>query len=236
MPDAGGGSSIEMWLSEHEDPGMDSTLQDRVHEELRWENGLDPSRLTVGVHARTVTLGGSVRTYPEKQAAGLAACRVPRVQRVINQLRVELAPGHVRPDDLLLEEVTRVLEWDTLVPNGRVTASVAEGCVTIGGDVDWDHQRVAAEHAVSPLMGVRAVDNQITVRPKWMTGELQTSVTAALRHRHDLHTQHVHVETVRGVVVLQGYVPSLAERAAIERVAWQAPGVLGVVNELSIER
>ena len=69
-----------------------------------------------------------------------------------------------------------------------------------------------------------------------MTGELQTSVTAALRHRHDLHTQHVHVETVRGVVVLQGYVPSLAERSAIERVAWQAPGVLGVVNELSIER
>lgn len=236
MPDEGGGSSIEMWLSEHDDPGMDSALQERVHEELRWESGLDPSNIRVGVNARTLTLGGSVRTYPEKQAAELAACRVPRVQRVINNLRVNLAPGHARPDALLLEEVARVLEWDTQVPAGRVQASVARGCVTLTGEVDWDHQRVAAEHAVSPLLGVTAVDNRITVRPKWTTGELQTAVTAALRHRHDLHTQHVHVETVRGMVVLQGYVPSLAERTAIERVAWEAPGVLGVANELSIER
>src|SRR5512147_1832940 len=154
MPDAGGGSSIEMWLSEHDDPGMDSTLQDRVHEELRWESGLDPSGITVGVNARTVTLGGSVRTYPEKQAAELAACRVPRVQRVINRLRVDLVPGHARPDALLLEEITRVLEWDTQVPAGRVQASVADGCVTLTGEVDWDRQRVAAEHAVAPLLGV----------------------------------------------------------------------------------
>lgn len=236
MPDEGGGSSIEMWLSEHEDPGMDSALQDRVHEELRWESGLDPSGITVGVNARTVTLGGSVRTYPEKVAAGLAACRVPRVQQVINNLRVDLAPGHTRPDARLLEEVTRVLGSHTLVPAGRVQASVAGACVTLSGDVDWDHQRVAAEHAVSPLLGVKAVDNRITVRPKWTTGELQTTVTAALRHRSDLHMQHVHIETVRGVVVLRGYVPSLAERTAIERVAWEAPGVLDVANELSIER
>src|SRR5574342_62674 len=131
MPDEGGGSSIEMWLSEHEDPGMDSALQDRVHEELRWESGLDPSNIRVGVNARTVTLGGSVRTYPEKQAAELASCRVPRVQRVINNLRVNLAPGHVRPDALLLEEVARVLEWDTQVPAGRVQASGAGGSVTL---------------------------------------------------------------------------------------------------------
>lgn len=236
MDEAGGGFSIEMWLSEHEDPGLDSELQDRVVEELRWESGLDATEILVGVNARTVTLGGSVRTYPEKQAAELAACRVPRVQRVINNLGVDLAPGHSRPDDVLLEEVARVLEWDTLVPGGRVRAAVTEGCVTLSGDVDWDHQRVAAQHAVTPLMGVRGVDNRITVRPKWTTGELQTAVTAALRHRRDLHTQHVRVETVRGMVVLQGHVPSLAERTTIERVAWEAPGVLGVVNELSIDR
>lgn len=236
MDDAGGGSSIEMWLSEHEDPGLDSQLQDRVLEELRWETALDPSDITVGVNARTVTLAGSVRTYPERLAAEQASCRVARVQRVINNLSVDLAPSHGRPDDQLREEVARVLEWDTLVPGGRVLASVAGGCVTLSGEVDWDHQRVAAEHAVTPLMGVKAIDNRITVRPKWTTGELQTTVTAALRHRSDLHIQHVHVETVRGMVVLQGRVPSLAERSAIERVAWEAPGVLGVVNELSIER
>lgn len=236
MEDLGGGSSIEMWLSEHEHPGLDSELQDRVVEELRWESLLDCSEITVGVNGRVVTLSGSVRTYPEKLAAELAACRVPHVQGVANNLTVELVPGHARPDDLLREEATRILEWDTLVPAGRVRTSVTDGIVILSGDVDWDHQRVAAEHAVTPLLGVRGVDNRITIRPKWMTGEFQTSVSAALRHHQDLHTEHVHVETVRGMVVLQGHVPSLAERAAIERAAWQAPGVLGVVNELSIER
>ena len=235
MPDMGGGSSIELWLGEHDHPGLDSELQERVREELRWETGLDASSVTVGVDERVVTLGGSVRTYAEKVAAQQAASRVPRVQRVANDLSVHLAPSQVRPDAQLLEEITRILEWDTLVPAGKVLAAVAGGSVTLHGEVDWNHQRLAAEQAVAPLVGVRALENRITVRPKWATGELQTTVTASLRHHHELHTQHVHVETVRGVVVLQGCVPSLAERAAVERLAWDAPGVLDVVNELAID-
>jgi osmotically-inducible protein OsmY len=37
-------------------------------------------------------------------------------------------------------------------------------------------------------------------------------------------------------VLLRGHVPSLSERQAVERAAWDAPGVLGVVNELTIDR
>lgn len=236
MQDAGGGSSIELWLCEHDDAGLDSELQDRVREELRWEHGLEAASIRIGVDARIVTLSGAVRTYAERVAAEQAARRVPRVQQVVNHLRVDLAPEQARSDALLLDEVNRVLEWDTLVPGGRVRATVAAGCVTLDGEVDWDHQRVAAEQAVTPLMGVRSIENRITVRPKWTTGELQTEVSAALRHHRELHLQHVRIDTVRGLVVLSGQVPSLAERSAVERAAWNAPGVLGVVNELTIGR
>ena len=232
----GGGSSIELWLAEHEDPGLDSKLRERVQEELRWEPGLDSSSIVLESRDRAITLLGSVRSYPEKVAAERAAARVPRVQQLTNRLHVELPPGHERPDATLLEEATRVLAWDALVPAGRVRTTVCEGCVTLEGQVDWDHQRVTAEQAVQPLIGVKAVENRITVQPKWVTGELQEEVTAAVRHRHEWHTRHVRIETVRGVVVLRGRVPSLAERSAIEHAVWNVPGVLGVVNELTIDR
>lgn len=236
MYDEGGGSSIELWLGEREDAGLDSELQDSVHRELRWERCLDPSNLTVEVRDGCIALGGSVRSYPEKVAAEQAASRVPHVQRVVNQLHVDLPPGAAVSDTALLEEVTRVLGWDALVPADRVRAVVDDGCVTLRGEVDWDHQRIAVEQAVAPLIGVTDVENHITVRPKWTTGELRPEVTASVRHHRELHTQHVRIEAQGGMVVLQGHVPSLAERAAVERVAWSAPGVVGVVNELIIER
>jgi osmotically-inducible protein OsmY len=236
MYDDGGGSSIELWLGEREDAGLDSELQDRVREELRWERRLDASSITVAVHERRVTLGGSVRTYPERLAAEHAAARVPRVQQVVNHVSVDLVAGQERSDAALLEEATRVLGWDALVPAGRVRALVDDGCVTLRGEVDWDHERVAAEQAVTPLLGVRAVDNHITVRPKWTTGELRPEVAAAVRHHRELHTQHVSVQAQSGIVVLRGHVPSLSERSAVERAAWDAPGVIGVVNELTIDR
>jgi len=235
MYDEGGGSSIELWLCEREDAGLDSELQDAVHRELRWEQRLDPSSITVEVRQRCVTLGGSVRSYPEKASAEQAASRVPHVQRVVNQLSVDLPPGTVVSDTALLEEVTRVLGWDALVPADRVRAVVEDGCVTLRGEVDWDHQRIAVEQAVTPLIGVTDVENHITVRPKWTTGELRPEVTASVRHHRELHTQHVRIDAQCGMVVLRGHVPSLAERSAVERAAWSAPGVVGVVNELTID-
>lgn len=232
----GGGSSIELWLGEREDEGLDSELQDRVLTELKWERQLDASNVTVEVRDRRVILGGSVRTYPEKVAAEQAAGRVPRVQHVVNELSVDLAQGHERSDAALLEEVTRVLGWDALVPADRVRATVTDGCVTLRGEVDWDHQRVAVEQAVTPLLGVTAVENHITIRPKWATGELPQQVIDAVRHHRELHTRHVRIEALRGMIVLRGHVPSLYERSAVEHVAWDAPGVVGVVNELSIDR
>jgi osmotically-inducible protein OsmY len=236
MYEDGGGSSIELWRCEREEAGLDSELQDRVHEELRWERRIEPSNITVEVRDRCVTLGGSVRTYPERVAAEQAASRVPRVQRVVNQTQVDLVPEHERSDAALLDEITRVLGWDAVVPDGRVRALVDDGCVMLRGEVDWDHQRLAVEQAVTPLVGVRSVDNFLTVRQKWATGEVRPEVTAAVRHHRELHTRHVQVDAQGGMVLLRGHVPSLSERQAVERAAWDAPGVLGVVNELTIDR
>lgn len=236
MEHTGGGSSIELWLAQRDDPGLDSKLRRTVRKELDWEPGLDPSGIEVDACDRAVTLRGVVRSYPEKVAALAAAARVPRVCRVIDEIRVNLPARQVRSDETLLAEVTNVLSWDAQVPMDHVAVSVNAACVTLEGWVEWDRQREAAERAVRPLVGVRGIENRLAVRPKWVTAELQPAVLAALRRHQELHTRRVTVDTRQGVVRLRGRVPSLAERSAIESTVWNVPGVTEVVDELAIER
>ena len=232
----GGGSSIELWFAESQEPGLGSELQRRVKEEMRWEPGLDPSGIAVEVCDCVITLQGHVRSYPEKVAAERAAARVPRLQQLINRLRVELAPGDERPDAVLADESARVLSWDALVPAGQIRVTVAQGCITLEGLVDRAQQREAAEQAVQPLIGVKHVENRITIRPMWTSQELQPEIVLALQRHRELHTRRVRADARGGIVVLRGRVPSIAERSAIEHAMWSVAGVTGVVDELTIAR
>ena len=232
----GGGSSIELWLADREHPGLDAELRRLIRDELEWQPGLDPTGIELDVRDCAVTLRGSVRSYSEKAAALEAAARVPRVCEVTDEICVQLAATHARSDAALLEEVVNVLAWDAMVQAEHVHVSVRDGIVTLEGWVEWDHQREAAERAVRPLIGVRGIEDAITVRPKWTTGELQPAVMTALRRHRDLHTKRVTIESRNGVVRLRGRVPSLAERSAIEHAVWNVPGVTGVVDELAIDR
>lgn len=233
MIEPGGSYSTEIWLSEHEDAGLASTLQHEVWEELTWELEGGTADLAVYVSNRQVTLVGRVGRYPDRVAAERAARRVPKVADVINMIQVELAAAERRPDEVIADEVTRVLEWDTVVPAERLAVTVREGHVVLTGEVDWDHQRIVAEDVVAPLQGVMGVSNMITVAPKWTTGEIKPSVVAALRRAH---AKGVHVDTHGGVVELSGQVNTLAERSEIEHAVWRVPGVVGVTDSLQVRR
>ena len=152
----------------------------------------------------------------------------------VMQSLVELADE--RPDAVLADESARVLSWDALVPAGQIRVTVAEGCLTLEGEVDRAQQSEAAEQAVLPLIGVKHVENRITIRPMWTSQELQPEIMLALRRHRELHTRRVRVDARGGIVVLRGRVPSIAERSAIEHAMWSVAGVTGVVDELTIAR
>lgn len=233
--ESSGGFAFELWRVDGEENGLSSELQNDVWEELRWEPELEGccDRLFVGVSGSRVTLYGAVRSYPQKAVAGRAACRVPGVVDVTNELRVELHATDIRTDGSIADEVRRVLEWDTLVDQDRIAVEVRDGTVTLSGQVDREHQRTAAEQAVEPLVGLTGIVNRITVRPMHVTGELQSRVVAAVRR---IQAKHVKVETTGGLVELRGWVPSLAQRNQIEYVVRDIPGVTDVDDEVKIQR
>jgi osmotically-inducible protein OsmY len=228
-----GGMSNELWLSHPLDTQPQVQLQERIWDELRWQPETDIADVNVWVEDFVATLSGSVPSYCASIAVQQAAERVRGLRAVSNQLRVVLPAADCRVDGALAAAVANALEWDIRVPHVKLSARVVDGWVTLGGSVERQCERAAAEHAVSYLTGVRGISNAIMIEPARKPLEFQRLAKAALE-RIELHGSHISLETRDQSVTLRGRVHSLAERQAAERAVWDVPGVVSVEDLLTV--
>jgi len=212
----------------------DAELQQDVMNELKWEPIVKAAEIGVAVKDGVVTLSGYVDSYVKKWAAERAAARVFGVRAVTEAIQVRLPGSLKRSDEDIARAVANVLEWNVLVPHGRVKVQVQDGLVTLSGEVDWGYQKFAAEEAVRYLMGVVWFSNQITVKPTVKPQDLKDKIVSAFRRNALLDSRRITVETRGGWVILSGSVRSWGERAEAQWAAWAAPGVFEVENNIII--
>jgi len=112
--------------------------------------------------------------------------------------------------------------------------SAKNGRLTLTGDVPYHYQRDAAYNAVRSLVGVKDVNNHIRIRPIVSAGEVTTQIENALVRNAETEARNIHVATDGGKVTLTGNVHSWSERDEVTRVAWAAPGVHQVQNDLIV--
>jgi osmotically-inducible protein OsmY len=216
----------------------DQDIQSDVLDELTWEPRVRPNEIGVTVNEGVVTLTGSVDSYAKKWAAERAAHRVSRVRAVANDLAVRIATAAEKSDPEIATAATRALEWDAFVPVEVLDVTVADGWVTLHGQVEWEYQRRAAERAVGRLTGVRGVSNGITVRPTVRADgrDLAERIVDALARNGATETEGISVQVHGDTAVLAGLVHSIPEREEIERVVWSAPGIREVHNHVTVGR
>jgi len=212
-------------------------LQHDVLEELEWEPSLDAAHIGVAAtQPGVITLTGSVATYAEKVAAERAAKRVSGVRAVANDIEVHPVGSFRRSDTDLAQAVLRALEWDIAVPEEKIKARVADGWVTLEGDVALQFQRAAAENAVRRLNGVCGVTNliRLQIRPTVQPAEVKNRIETALRRSAEIDARGIQVDASDSTITLRGKVRTWAERDEAERAAWAAPGVAAVKDELMV--
>jgi len=144
------------------------------------------------------------------------------------------ANGRVRGDTEVAQAAVRALEWDVMVPNERIQVRVADGAVRLEGNVEWQYQKSAAEHAVRGLAGVRGIYNAIQVTRRAMPSDVKNRIEDALKRSAEVEARGIQIEALDGKVVLRGKVHSWTEREAAEAAAWAAPGVSNVEDRLTV--
>lgn len=211
----------------------DHELQKRVLEQLDFDPAIDSSHIGVAAHDGIVTLTGHVPSYRHKVRAAAAAGIVKGVDGVVDALTVEL-PGHREtPDEIVARRAHERLAHNADVPIERIHLSVADGVVTLRGDVDWEFQRAAAANDLHQLGCVRGVRNEVTIKPPVEAIEASESVRRALT-RCGFGSDTIDVRTVGSEVRLSGAVTSWSERRLAEEAAWSLPGVSQVDNRITV--
>lgn len=211
-------------------------LQERVIDELNFDPAVNAAHIGVSVHGTVVALNGHVESYAEKFAAERAARRVKGVTGVAQEIEVRLPADKKTADDEIAQRAVKMIDWNVALPPGRVKVKVEHGVVTLEGTVEWDYQRVEAEYDVRKLSGVKAVINELTVRPRVDAGDIHAKLMAAFERSAEVEANRITVEVIGGKVILGGKVDSWIERQEAERAAWSVPGVTSVEDQIAIGR
>lgn len=211
----------------------DARIQDDVRNELLWDPSVTSSEISVDAKGGVVTLRGAVPHYFEKILAEKAAQRVGGVKGIADEIEVSLDSTYKRHDGDIVEAANNALKWAYQIPEG-IRISVENGWVTLRGEADWDYQRNAAKDAVSDLMGVTGVTNEIKLKSHIQSSDVKTRIEEALKRSAEVEGRNITVEVNSDEVSLSGNVNSLAEVEDARVAAWNAPGVTRVINNLQI--
>ena len=210
----------------------DLDLRSDIEEELRWDSTIDARKIGVAVIDGIVHLTGEVRTYTDKWRAERAVERVDGVRGIANDIEVVLAGEHTDAD--IAKRAANKLDWNLTVPRGAVSVKVDNGWITLKGEVPFDYQRRAAERVVRDIPGVKGVSNLISLKPSAAPTNIKGEIEKTFRRQAALDAQNIIIDVSGSTVTLRGSVRSWAERRDAERIAWAAPGVTLVKNEIRV--
>ncbi len=121
----------------------------------------NPAEVAVAERDGTVTLRGSVGSPRQRRAAVIVAQSVRGVRAVEDELRVD-PRDHWQDNEIRGAALQALMSTDG-VPDDRIDVAVADGWLTLRGEVKHQHDNDAAFNAVSGLPGVGGITNEVKV-------------------------------------------------------------------------
>jgi osmotically-inducible protein OsmY len=212
----------------------DFDLKEMIVDALDFEPSVNAAHVGVIVKDGIVTLTGHVPTFAEKTTAEQVVARIKGVRGIAQEITVRPAGTALTADDEIARRSIEVLRWNTSVPHEQVQVKVAQGWLTLSGQVPWHFHREAAERALRGLAGVVGITNALTVVPSASQHDVRSRIEEALKRDAELQANAIRVSVADGTVTLEGRVNSLTERRIAERAAWAGAGVRRVDDRLTI--
>jgi osmotically-inducible protein OsmY len=213
-----------------------SELQKDVQDAIKWEPLLNAAEIGVTVKDGIVTLTGIVDNYSKKTEAEDAAKNVAGVKAIVEKIEVKFNSSFGKKDDNeIAAEVVNAFKWNWRVPNDKVKVKVENGWITLDGDLAWNYEREAAKDAVKNLLGVTGVSNNIQIKSDATEAAEKSDIESALKRNWSIYDNDIDVKVSGHKATLTGTVDSWYQKDEAGRIAFNAPGVWSVENELLVD-
>jgi len=206
-----------------------------VQDAIKWQPLLNAAEIGVTAKDGVVSLSGVVDTYAKKTEAEDAAKNVAGVTALVENIEVRYPSSFSKTNAEIANEVLAELKarWD--VPQDKVNVKVEAGWITLSGEVSWNYQKEAAKDAIKSLMGIIGVANNITIKSESMESVNKAEIESALKRHWSAYDDDIRVQASGHKATLTGTVYSLYEKEEAGRIAWNAPGVWSVDNQLFVD-
>jgi osmotically-inducible protein OsmY len=211
-------------------------LQKDVQDAIKWEPLLNAAEIGVTVKDGIVSLTGTVNSYSKKLEAEEAAKNVAGVKAVVEKIAIKFDNSSGKKDDNdIAKEIMNAWKWDWQVPQEKIKVKVENGWVTLEGVLQWHYQREAAKDAIKNLLGVTGVSNDIRIKSESDDQLEKSDIESALSRNWSINDKDIDVKVSEHNVTLTGTVNSVYQKDEATEIAWAAPGVWSVDNELIVD-
>jgi osmotically-inducible protein OsmY len=210
-------------------------LQADVLEAIRWEPLLKQTKIAVEANEGIITLSGTVVSYIKKSQAENAAKKIIGVKAVVEKIAVKFNTDDEKDDSEIAIAVLNALKSNRKIPSDKIQVEVEDGHVTLDGTLEWNYQKEAAQKSTSIIEGIKVLTNNIKIRTDNPDDIEKLEIEQAIARNWAMNGQDVQVYVSANEVTLNGIVHSFYQKEEAERMAWNAPGVWAVNNELVID-
>jgi osmotically-inducible protein OsmY len=142
-----------------------------------------------------------------------------------------------RTDDQIREDVSNELKFDPKIASSDIALAVNDGVVTLSGFVSSYWEKDAAEKAAKRVYGVKAVANDLQIRPveKRTDPEIARDIVAELQTHVSIPSDRIKASVKNGLVTLEGAVEWQFQKALAESAVKKLRGVVGVTNSIEVK-
>jgi osmotically-inducible protein OsmY len=144
----------------------------------------------------------------------------------------------MKKDAELRRDVLDELEWEPSLDAAGIGVAAGDGVVTLTGGVPSFAEKVTAERVAKRVHGVRAVANDIEVRPRGggrrTDADIARAAADALAWKATVPEGRVKASVSEGWVTLEGEVAWNYQREAAEEAVRPLLGVRGVINQVVV--
>lgn len=140
-------------------------------------------------------------------------------------------------DAQIRQDVLDEIRHDVRIDSSNATVDVSNGVVHLLGTVPTYFQKITAGDDARRIKGVRNITNDlvVTLVAPWTDEEIANTVRANLaRDVRIANPGQIQVTVVNGVATLSGTVSTYAEKSDAADDVWTAPGIVDVVNDLTV--